>query len=408
MPVARDAAGRGQGRGDDPPALERDPALLGIRGGLLIRRSEGEHVGRADIEGPAGPGQGRSPGDGDQTGADADQTRADTDQTLADTDQTLADADQTSSDRDQDAADQDQAAADRDLASGVDAGAHDISRGIREHSARQRELSTRSRGEAASHRDVVAEARDVAAAARDLAAQARDLAMDRRDEAEFRQLEGLAGPDLAAGAADQRHRAARQGQWAAEQRALAAEERLRAAADREQAARDRRHAREDRELLARQIAISEVDPLTGARSRAAGLRALEDAMARCERTDEPLSAVYLDVIGLKALNDSEGHAAGDELLKRVVALIGAHLRPYDLVIRLGGDEFLCVMNDTTLAYARSRFAAIADELAAAAGPGAIRTGFALLRAGESAAALVARADRQLVESKRAASNGGGR
>ena len=131
-------------------------------------------------------------------------------------------------------------------------------------------------------------------------------------------------------------------------------------------------------------------------------------MARCERTGGPLSAIYLDVIGLKALNDNEGHAAGDELLKRVVAVIATHLRPYDLVIRLGGDEFLCVMNDTTLAYARSRFAAIADELAAAAGPGAIRTGFALLRAGESAAELMARADRQLIESKRAVSNDRGR
>jgi diguanylate cyclase (GGDEF)-like protein len=131
-------------------------------------------------------------------------------------------------------------------------------------------------------------------------------------------------------------------------------------------------------------------------------------MARCERTGEQLSAVYLDVIGLKALNDSEGHAAGDELLQRVVTLVRTHVRPYDLVIRLGGDEFLCVMHDVRLAFARSRFAAIAAELAAAAGPGAIRTGFALLRAGESAAALIARADGQLVDSKRAASNGGGR
>jgi diguanylate cyclase (GGDEF)-like protein len=47
---------------------------------------------------------------------------------------------------------------------------------------------------------------------------------------------------------------------------------------------------------------------------------------------------YVDVIGLKTLNDSAGHSAGDKLLQHVVALIKKHLRSYDLIIRMGGDE----------------------------------------------------------------------
>ena len=50
--------------------------------------------------------------------------------------------------------------------------------------------------------------------------------------------------------------------------------------------------------------------------------------------------VYIDAVGLKTVNDSEGHEAGDELLKHVVRLISEHVRTYDLIIRLAGDEFL--------------------------------------------------------------------
>lgn len=66
---------------------------------------------------------------------------------------------------------------------------------------------------------------------------------------------------------------------------------------------------------------------------------------------------YVDAVGLKTLNDTEGHAVGDELLKRVVQLIRTHLRPYDLIIRLGGDEFLCAMSNMSLREARRRFGA---------------------------------------------------
>lgn len=78
-------------------------------------------------------------------------------------------------------------------------------------------------------------------------------------------------------------------------------------------------------------------------------------------------------------------------------LIKTHLRPYDLVIRLGGDEFLCAMSNMTLSDARRRFGAIAAALAAAPDADVIRTGFAELTLDDTAADLIARADNELID-----------
>jgi diguanylate cyclase (GGDEF)-like protein len=141
--------------------------------------------------------------------------------------------------------------------------------------------------------------------------------------------------------------------------------------------------------------------LTGARARAAGLTDLEHELDRCRRTTSLLVVAYIDVVGLKTVNDTQGHGAGDELLKRVVALMKAHLRSYDLIIRLAGDEFLCAMSNITVLEARQRFSAIAGALAAAPCPAAISTGFAELAPGQPVAELIARADKELIESRHA-------
>lgn len=251
-------------------------------------------------------------------------------------------------------------------------------------------LTAAARLDTADQRDAGAHTRDLAALARDLAATARDLALAQRDEAYENQLSARAatGAHIVLRAAE--HRAD-----AATDRARAAEDRRAAQLDRQHAARDRRQALADREELARQLAIAETDALTGVRTRAAGLIDLDHELDRCRRNGGVLVVAYIDVVGLKAVNDSEGHAEGDALLQRVVALIQAHLRSYDLILRLGGDEFLCAMSNVMLSDARDRFRIIAAKLTASTDAGTIRTGLAELGAQDSAAELIARADAEM-------------
>jgi diguanylate cyclase (GGDEF)-like protein len=337
----------------------------------------------------------------EQALADSDQTLADGDQTLADSDQTSGERDQSSADSDQAASDRDQAASDRDLAHGVDPREHEATREIRRRAALLRGQTAATRLESGRKRDATASARDLAALARDQAAAARDLAMARRDvDHELDDARAVSAADVIMRVAEERRRARDSRVQAAEDRMQAARDREAAATDRERGARDRRQALAEREALARALALTEVDPLTGARTRAAGLADLDRELDRSRRNSSSLVVVYVDAVGLKRLNDSEGHHAGDRLLKRVVALISEHLRPYDLIVRLAGDEFLCAMSNMTLPDARRRFTAIGSALAAASEAGAISTGFAELTGDETATELIARADSQLIRSRR--------
>jgi diguanylate cyclase (GGDEF)-like protein len=116
-----------------------------------------------------------------------------------------------------------------------------------------------------------------------------------------------------------------------------------------------------------------------------------------------LVVTYVDV-GLKAVNDTHGHSAGDALLRRAITLIRARLRPYDLVIRLGGDEFVCAMSAMTLVEVRERFGQFAAAIATPPGAAAIRTGYTELRTANSVGELIARADREMTANRAA---GGG-
>ena len=352
------------------------------------------------------PARGARPQGADEpTGSDSDQTLSDSDQTLSDADQTSADLDQAGADADQLAADQDQVASDRELAAGGSQGVHDAGREVRERTtlsreqiAGAREHTAQRRLDVADRRDAIADTRDRAAHARDQAGAARDLAMTQLDTANER----AAGPraitdtEIVLRAADQRRRAERYRAKAADHRAFAAEDRQGAAHDREQAARERGEALADREVLARALATAATDELTGARTRAAGLADLKHEIARCRRSSGLLVVVYVDVIGLKALNDTEGHAAGDALLTLVIQVIYDHLRSYDLIIRMGGDEFVCAMSNMTMDDARRRFKEVGEALAGAPQWGAIRTGFAEVTPDETSAELIARADSDLL------------
>lgn len=82
-------------------------------------------------------------------------------------------------------------------------------------------------------------------------------------------------------------------------------------------------------------------------------------------------------------------------MQRAVRTIRSHLRSYDIIMRLGGDEFLCVMSGATIEDARQRFGAV--HLAPAADPDSceIKVGFAALTPPDTAAELIQRADADL-------------
>ncbi|MGD1012635.1 MAG: GGDEF domain-containing protein [Acidimicrobiales bacterium] len=89
------------------------------------------------------------------------------------------------------------------------------------------------------------------------------------------------------------------------------------------------------------------DPLTGCANRRAFERDFERELARCARAELDLSVVAIDLDGLKVVNDTAGHAAGDERLILLVDVLRKALRSMDGIYRLGGDEFGLVLPDTS-------------------------------------------------------------
>ena len=90
------------------------------------------------------------------------------------------------------------------------------------------------------------------------------------------------------------------------------------------------------------------DALTGVANRRALILALDRDVARAVRSGEPYALLMLDIDHFKAVNDSHGHRAGDQVLCHVAAILRARLRAQDMVGRYGGEEFLVLLPDTPL------------------------------------------------------------
>lgn len=94
---------------------------------------------------------------------------------------------------------------------------------------------------------------------------------------------------------------------------------------------------EDSRTKAQHVALH--DSLTGLPNRAMFQDRLDQALSRCRRDGKLVALLYLDLDRFKQVNDSLGHAAGDEVIREVASRLSTEIRLYDTVARLGGDEF---------------------------------------------------------------------
>ena len=102
----------------------------------------------------------------------------------------------------------------------------------------------------------------------------------------------------------------------------------------------------EREALQSELAHQAAhDPLTNLPNRAAALRQIEGALARAARSGHMVGLLFVDLDGFKTVNDTFGHAAGDEVLRTVANRMRGAVRAGDVVCRLGGDEFVIVVED---------------------------------------------------------------
>src|SRR5205823_4614793 len=182
----------------------------------------------------------------------------------------------------------------------------------------------------------------------------------------------------------------------------AADDRARAAADRAAAARERAEAVRLRTESADNLKFATTDELTGAWARRFGLEEVSRELERAHRTGASLMLAFVDVDGLKHVNDSQGHLAGDALLRLVGETVRANLRPYDVVLRYGGDELVCAMPNLSATESRARFDKIAAALTAADPEHSVTFGLAESEPAESLRELIARADANLLKARRSA------
>jgi diguanylate cyclase (GGDEF)-like protein len=159
------------------------------------------------------------------------------------------------------------------------------------------------------------------------------------------------------------------------------------------------------ELVQRLRTLASRDSLTGALNRGAFEQRLDAELARTERTAIPLALVVFDVDHFKSINDSFGHAAGDQVLRGISDTVSGSLRRSDVFGRLGGEEFGLLLPDTDAQGA----ATVADKLrrmlsAPAVAGRSLTVSFGVAQAPRNgswgARKLLAEADRALYAAKR--------
>jgi len=117
-----------------------------------------------------------------------------------------------------------------------------------------------------------------------------------------------------------------------------------------------------RRQLQRQQQLARTDNLTGLLNRAGFFERAQVAANAASRYGYAIAIAYIDLDGFKNINDTLGHLQGDEALRTVGGILGGSSRDSDVVARIGGDEFVVLLPDTTLAGAHAYFDKLHLEL----------------------------------------------
>jgi len=145
--------------------------------------------------------------------------------------------------------------------------------------------------------------------------------------------------------------------------------------------------------------LADTDTLLPMPNRRAFLRELERVLHQAVRHNMSAAVLFVDLNGLKAINDSHGHQAGDAVLLHVARILKASLRAGDMVARIGGDEFGLILDHVDEAAAQAKAEALATmvaseqvDLGRATVSIAVTAGMAMVRAGDAVETVLARAD----------------
>lgn len=164
-----------------------------------------------------------------------------------------------------------------------------------------------------------------------------------------------------------------------------------------------------KEMVEQLDELAHRDSLIELPNRRGFMRRLDETISRVRRYDEEAAMLFVDLDGLKLINDSFGHRAGDEALIQVAALLVSGVRKSDCVARIGGDEFAILLTNASEAVANDTAARLIDEIAGCdfmhdgdALPLSVAIGVAMVSPEDDSESVMDRADEEMYKRKAAA------
>jgi len=155
--------------------------------------------------------------------------------------------------------------------------------------------------------------------------------------------------------------------------------------------------------------LAHEDPLVPLPNRRGFMRQLDRLIDRVKRYGDSAALLFVDIDGLKMINDSFGHPAGDDALIKVSEVLQGGVRASDCVARIGGDEFAILLEHADDRSARETAARLADKVAGSGigepespFPLSVAIGVAVITAADTADGVIARADAEMYRAKVAA------